>query len=58
VAQYLGDTEDMVRTHYAKFCVAEQVEAAKVLEEAMLRRSTKRQELQKARMTAASDLTR
>lgn len=58
VAQYLGDTEDMVRTHYAKFCVAEQVEAAKVLEEAMLRRANKRQELQKARMTAASDLTR
>jgi integrase len=31
VAQYLGDTEATVRKHYAKFCLAEQVEAASVM---------------------------
>lgn len=35
VAQYLGDTETTVRKHYAKFCVAEQMEAAAVLADAM-----------------------
>jgi len=37
VAQYLGDTEDIVRKHYAKFCLAEQREAAEVLEQAVRR---------------------
>ncbi len=31
VASYIGDTEEVVRKHYAKFCIAEQVEAAKSL---------------------------
>ena len=31
VASYIGDTEDTVRAHYGKFCLAEQVEAAKQL---------------------------
>jgi integrase len=31
VASYIGDTEEIVRKHYAKFCIAEQVEAAKSL---------------------------
>jgi integrase len=35
VAQYLGDTEETVRKHYAKFCKAEQLEAAAVLAEGM-----------------------
>jgi integrase len=35
VASYLGDTEEVVRKHYAKFCIAEQVEAAKSLGNAM-----------------------
>lgn len=35
VAQYLGDTEQTVRKHYAKFCKAEQMEAAAVLAEGM-----------------------
>jgi len=35
VAQYLGDTEQTVRKHYAKFCRAEQMEAAAVLAEGM-----------------------
>jgi integrase len=35
VASYIGDTEEVVRKHYAKFCVAEQVEAAKSLGSAM-----------------------
>jgi integrase len=42
VAQYLGDTEQTVRRHYAKFCKAEQLEAAAVLAEAM-RTMTRRQ---------------
>jgi integrase len=35
VASYIGDTEEIVRKHYAKFCIAEQVEAAKSLDSAM-----------------------
>ena len=35
VAQYLGDTEQTVRKHYAKFCKSEQLEAAAMLAEAM-----------------------
>ncbi|HEX4170354.1 MAG TPA: site-specific integrase [Bryobacteraceae bacterium] len=35
VASYVGDTEEIVRKHYAKFCMAEQVEAAKSLGNAM-----------------------
>lgn len=35
VASYIGDTEEVVRKHCAKFCVAEQVEAAKALGTAM-----------------------
>jgi len=41
VAQYLGDTEDTVRRHYSKFCVAEQHQAAAVYGEAMQRRAEK-----------------
>jgi site-specific recombinase XerD len=37
VASYLGDTEEVVRKHYAKFCIVEQVEAAKSLGNAMAR---------------------
>ena len=37
VAQYVGDTEDTVRKHYAKFCVAEQRAAARLVDEAMSR---------------------
>jgi integrase len=51
VAQYLGDTEETVRKHYSKFCVAEQHEAAGVYGEAMLRRAkrqSKRLQLVKA----------
>jgi len=35
VAQYLGDTEQTVRKHDAKFCEAEQMEAAAVLAQGM-----------------------
>ncbi|MEZ5399868.1 MAG: site-specific integrase [Bryobacteraceae bacterium] len=35
VAQYVGDTEEVVRTHYAKFCVAEQREGALKMAEAL-----------------------
>jgi integrase len=35
VASYLGDTEEVVRKHYAKFCVAEQKEAARSYGEAL-----------------------
>ncbi len=42
VAQYLGDTEEVVRDHYAKFCIAEQEEAASVLEKAMLKAAEQR----------------
>jgi integrase len=35
VASWLGDTEDVVRRHYAKFCVTEQRAAARVMAEAM-----------------------
>jgi integrase len=41
VAQYLGNTEDIVRKHYAKFCLTEQHEAADTLQEAMLRMAAK-----------------
>jgi integrase len=48
VAQHLGDTEDIVRRHYAKFCLAEQREAADTLAEAMLRMVAKETEQRKA----------
>lgn len=35
VASYVGDTEEVVRKHYAKFRIAEQAEAAKSLGNAM-----------------------
>jgi integrase len=42
VAQYLGDTEGVVRDHYAKFCIAEQEEAAAILETAMIKSAEQR----------------
>ena len=40
VASYIGDTEEIVRKHYAKFCIAEQVEAAKSLSHALSKQAS------------------
>lgn len=50
VSQYLGDTEDIVRKHYAKFCLAEQREAADTLAEAMLKMAAKEQSRKRPRV--------
>jgi integrase len=50
VAQYLGDTEQTVRKHYAKFCKAEQVEAAGVLADGMKKMVQKQTDEQQMRL--------
>jgi len=50
VAQYLGDTEQTVRKHYAKFCVAEQKQAAIQLGNAMDEFDAQTAETQRARL--------
>ena len=50
VAQYLGDTEQTVRKHYAKFCLSEQLEAAAVYAEAMRKMTQRQIERKKSRL--------
>jgi integrase len=50
VAQYLGDTEQTVRKHYAKFCLSEQLEAAAVFADAMKMMVEKQSERRKSRL--------
>jgi integrase len=54
VAQYLGDTEQTVRKHYAKFCKAEQLEAAAVLAEAMRKMTSKQTSNKRSGLHVAS----
>jgi integrase len=50
VAQYLGDTEGTVRKHYAKFCRAEQEQAATRLMESMRQYDAQTAATRKARL--------
>lgn len=50
VAQYLGDTEQTVRKHYAKFCSTEQMEAAAVLAETMKKMTQKQTDAKRSRL--------
>jgi integrase len=54
VAQYLGDTEQTVRRHYAKFCKAEQMEAAAVLAKGMKQMAQRQTEEKRRRLQVVS----
>jgi integrase len=54
VAQYLGDTEETARKHYSKFCIAEQMEAASFLADAMRLMTEKQLEERKSRLQVVS----